>query len=101
MVLDNLKQGLRATLKKLVGASSIDENIIKELARDVQRSLLQADVNVRLVLELTNRLQERALKEQPPPGLSRKDHIVKILYEELSRLLGGDEVGLPLRKDKS
>ncbi|MEM4612146.1 MAG: signal recognition particle receptor subunit alpha, partial [Candidatus Nitrosocaldus sp.] len=63
MVLDNLKQGLRATLKKLVSASSIDENIIKELARDVQRSLLQADVNVRLVLELTNRLQERALKE--------------------------------------
>jgi signal recognition particle subunit SRP54 len=101
MVLDNLKQGLRSTLKKLVGATTIDENVIKELARDVQRSLLQADVNVRLVLELTNRLQERALKEQPPPGLSRKDHIVKILYEELSKLLGGEESRLPLVKDKT
>ncbi len=101
MVLDNLKQGLRATLKKLVGASSVDENVIKELARDVQRALLQADVNVRLVLEVTNRLQERALKEQPPPGLSRKDHIVKILYEELSKLLGGEDVRLPLKPDKT
>ena len=101
MVLDNLKHGLRSTLKKLVGATTIDENVIKELARDVQRSLLQADVNVRLVLELTNRLQERALKEQPPPGLSRKDHIVKILYEELSKLLGGEESRLPLLRDKT
>ncbi len=101
MVLDNLKQGLRSTLKKLVGATTIDENVIKELARDVQRSLLQADVNVRLVLELTNRLQERALKEQPPPGLSRKDHIVKILYEELSKLLGGEESRLSLVRDKT
>jgi signal recognition particle subunit SRP54 len=101
MVLDNLKQGLRATLKKLVGASSIDENVIKELAKDVQRALLQADVNVRLVLDVTNKLQERALKEQPPPGLSRKDHIIKILYEELSKLLGGEDARLPLKPDKS
>jgi signal recognition particle subunit FFH/SRP54 (srp54) len=101
MVLDNLKQGLRATLKKLVGASSIDESVIKDLAKDVQRALLQADVNVRLVLDVTNKLQERALKEQPPPGLSRKDHIIKILYEELSKLLGGEDAKLPLKPDKS
>lgn len=88
MVLDSLRSGLRSALKKLVGASSIDENLIKELAKDVQRSLLQSDVNVQLVLNVTNKLQDRALNEQPPPGLSRKDHVVKILYEELSRLLG-------------
>lgn len=88
MVLDSLRNGLRNALKKLVKASSIDEGLIKELAKDVQRSLLQSDVNVQLVFNVTNKLQERALNEQPPPGLSRKDHIVKILYEELSRLLG-------------
>ena len=49
---------------------------------------MTSDVNVRLVLEITKRLEERSLNETPPPGLSRKDHIVKILYDELSKLLG-------------
>jgi signal recognition particle subunit SRP54 len=87
-------------LKKLVGASSIDENLIKELAKDVQRSLLASDVNVKLVLDVTNRLQERALHEQPPPGLSRKDHVVKILYDELAKLLG-EEKPLSFKPDKT
>lgn len=100
MVLDSLRSGLRSALKKLVGASSIDENLIKELAKDVQRSLLASDVNVKLVLDVTNRLQERALHEQPPPGLSRKDHVVKILYDELARLLG-EEKPLSFKPDKT
>ena len=91
MVLDSLRSGLRGALKKLVGASSIDENLIKDLAKDVQRSLLGSDVNVKLVLDVTNKLQQRALHEQPPPGLLRKDHIVKILYDELARLLGEEK----------
>ena len=91
MVLDSLRSGLRSALKKLVRASNIDETLIKELAKDVQRSLLASDVNVQLVLNVTNRLQERSLNEQPPPGLSRKDHVVKILYDELSKLLGEEK----------
>ena len=43
-----------------------------------------------MVLEITKNLEERSLNETPPPGLSRKDHIVKILYDELSKLLGND-----------
>ena len=89
-MLDNLKNGLRAAIKKIVSSSGVDEELIKELAKDVQRSLLQSDVNVKLVLEITKNLEERSLNETPPPGLSRKDHIVKILYDELSKLLGND-----------
>ena len=89
-MLDNLKNGLRSAIKKIVSSSGIDEELIKELAKDVQRSLLQSDVNVKLVLEITKNLQERSLNETPPPGLSRKDHIVKILYDELAKLLGND-----------
>ena len=90
-MLDNLKNGLRAALKKIVNSSGIDEALIKELAKDIQRALLQSDVNVKLVFEITKNLEERSLNETPPPGLSRKDHIVKILYEELSKLLGTEE----------
>jgi len=89
-VLDSLKTNLRAAIKKLVSSSGVDEELIKELSKDVQRALLQSDVNVRLVLEITKKLEERSLNESPPPGLSRKDHIVKILYDELAKLLGNE-----------
>src|SRR5918997_1532062 len=85
---DNLREGLRGALKKIVGASDINEELIDSICKDVQRSLLQSDVNVRLVISITQNLKQRALGEQPPKGLSRKDHIVTILYGELAKLLG-------------
>ncbi|HXG06880.1 MAG TPA: signal recognition particle receptor subunit alpha [Nitrososphaera sp.] len=85
---DNLREGLRGALKRIVGASDINEEVIDALCRDVQRALLQSDVNVRLVLSITQNLKKRALEEQPPKGLSRKDHIVTILYGELAKMLG-------------
>src|SRR5919202_677011 len=85
---DNLREGLRGALKKVVGASDINEELIDSICKDVQRSLLQSDVNVRLVISITQNLKQRALSEQPPKGLSRKDHIVTILYGELAKLLG-------------
>ena len=90
-MLDVLKNGLRAALKKIVNSSGIDEALIKELAKDIQRALLQSDVNVKLVFEITKNLEQRSLNETPPPGLSRKDHIVKILYDELSKMLGTEK----------
>ena len=89
-MLDNLKDSLRSAIKKIVSSSAVDEELIKELSKDIQRSLLQSDVNVKLVLDITKNIEERSLNETPPPGLSRKDHIVKILYDELSKLLGND-----------
>jgi signal recognition particle subunit SRP54 len=87
-MLDNLRTGLRGAIKRIVGASDINEELIDSVCRDVQRALLESDVNVRLVLSITNTLKQRALKEQPVKGLSRKDHIINILYGELARLLG-------------
>ena len=93
-MLDNLRTGLRSALKKIVGASDINEELIDSLCKDIQRSLLQSDVNVRLVLSITKNLKERALNEQPPKGLTKKDHIITILYNEISSLLGysGDQI---------
>jgi signal recognition particle subunit SRP54 len=87
-MLDNLRTSLGAALKKLVGASDVNEELIDSLCKDVQRALLQSDVNVRLVLSITQNLKKRSMEETPPKGLSRKDHIISILYDELSRLMG-------------
>jgi signal recognition particle subunit SRP54 len=90
-MLENLRTGLRSAIKKIVGASDVNEELIEELCKDVQRALLQSDVGVRLVVEITKRIKDRALNEQPTKGLSRKDHIVSILYSEIARLLGYSE----------
>ena len=87
-MLDNLRTGLRSALNKIVGAPDINEELIDSLCKDVQRTLLQSDVNVRLVISITKNLKERAMTEQIPKGLSKKDHMVTILYGEISRLLG-------------
>jgi signal recognition particle subunit SRP54 len=87
-MLDTLRTGLRSALKKIVGATDINEELIDSICKDVQRSLLQSDVNVRLVISITKNLKERAINEKPPKGLSRKDHIITILYSELAVLLG-------------
>jgi signal recognition particle subunit SRP54 len=87
-MLDNLRTGLRSALKKIVGASDINEELIDSLCKDIQRALLQSDVNVRLVLMITRNLKTRAINETPPKGLSRKDQIITILYGELAKLLG-------------
>ncbi len=90
MVLDKLREGLQSAIKKLLGADTIDEETVKEFVNDLFRTLLQADVQVKQAASVTERVKKRALEEKPPPGLPRKDHIVKILYEELSGFLGSE-----------
>jgi len=89
-MLDGLKGNLRAAIKKVVKSSGVDKELIDELAKDVQKALFRSDVDARLVLDITKNLKERSMNETPPPGLSRKDHVVKILYDELSKLMGND-----------
>jgi signal recognition particle subunit SRP54 len=88
VVLDKLGKALHGALQKLARVTHVDERAIKELVRDIQRALLQADVNVQLVLELTKRIERRALEERLPPGMTRKEHVIKIVYGELSALMG-------------
>lgn len=90
MVLDKLSDGLKATLRKITGATFVDEKIINELVKDIQRSLLQADVNVKLVFDVAGKIKERALKEKPPKGITKKEFIINIVYEELTNFLGGE-----------
>ncbi len=99
-MLDSLREGLQAAVKKLVGSTTVDEKAVKEFVRDLQRTLIQSDVNVKMALEVTERVEKRVLEEKPAAGVTRKDQVVSVLYEELARLLGG-EGGLRLDKDKT
>jgi len=88
MALERLGSSLYDAIKKVFKSSVVDEATVRELVRDIQRALLQADVNVQLVLAISKRIEERALKESVPPGISRREHVVKVVYEELTRFIG-------------
>jgi len=88
MVMDKLGQSLKDTLKKIASASHMDDDLIKEVVKDIQRALLQADVNVQLVLSLTKKLEQRATTEKAPGGMSSREQVIRIIYEELVNVLG-------------
>jgi len=100
MSLDHLGSSLYEALKKVFRASVVDEATVKELVHDVQKALLQADVNVKLVLDISKRIEERALKEKVPPGISRREHVIKVVYEELTRFLGDKPAPMKMEPGK-
>ena len=87
MVLEKLSEGLKSTLAKIASSLFVDEKLINELVKDIQRSLLQADVNVKLVFSLTQKIKDRVTKENTPGALTKREHLINIVYEELSNFL--------------
>ena len=87
MVLDNLGGSLRNALKKIASANKIDKALVDEAVREIQRALLQADVNVKLVMQLSNTIKSRALGREArcwdEPERARDKH----------RLPGADKPG--------
>ena len=96
MVLEGLGKSLRNVLGRIGSASSVDEELIKDVCKDLQRALLEADVNVRLVLDVTNKVKDRALNEPPDAGRGMKDHVTQIIYQELVALVNNGE-GIALK----
>lgn len=99
--LEGLGKSLGDAVKRLLRLPIVDEKAIKELVKDLQRILLAADVNVNLVLEISKRVEERSLNEVLPPGISRRDHVIKVLYEEITRFLGDKPAKLTLEPAKT
>jgi len=86
--LESVGRGLSDAVRKLLRMPNVDEKAVKELAKDLQRTLLQADVNVDLVLALSKAVEDKSLSEKLPPGITRREHVVKVLYEEMTKFVG-------------
>ena len=97
MVLDTLGSKLRDALGKIASSVFVDERKVNELVKEIQRALLQADVNVKLVLELSNGIKKRVLKEKPVGTVSKREQVVHIVYEELVKFLGESEQHLEIK----
>ncbi len=86
-MLDGLSTSLKDALKKLAGKAVVDRAAVDELVKDLQRALIAADVNVKLVMELSKAIRTRSLDEELPKNTNVREHVLRIVYQELVRLI--------------
>jgi len=86
-MLDKLSDALKNSMRKFISAIFIDDTTLNQLVNEIQRALLQSDVNVSLVFKISEDIKKRA-HEEIGKGKVAKEHIVKIVYEELVKVLG-------------
>jgi len=98
MVLEKLGDSLKNTLSKIASAVFVDDKLINELVKDIQRALLQADVNVKLVFDLTSSIKDRFKKDDTPSGLTKKEHLINVVYEQLVEFLGKERYDVKIDK---
>ena len=91
---ENLSDRLQDVIHKIRGYGKITEDNISEMMREIRLSLLEADVNYKVVKEFTNNVKEKALGEEVNKSLSPGEVFVKIVKDELTSLLGGENTPL-------
>ncbi len=98
---NNLSEKLDKALHVLKGHGQITEINVAETLKEVRRALLDADVNFRIAKEFTNKVKEKALGQNVLTTLQPGQLMVKIVKDELTQLMGGDEVGINLSGNPS
>ena len=88
---NNLSEKLDKALHTLKGHGRISEINVAETLKEVRRALLDADVNYKIAKEFTNRVKEKALGQNVLTTLQPGQLMVKIVKDELTALMGGDE----------
>jgi signal recognition particle subunit SRP54 len=94
---ETLTERISAALKKMTGRGVLRPEDVEVALREVRLALLEADVNFRVVKEFVEKIRERAAGAEVTASLSPAQQVVKIVHEELVRLLGGEEAAIGLR----
>ena len=94
MAFELLGDKLQAIVKKVKGQSKLTEQNMEEMIKEIRVSLLEADVNYKVVKEFTNSVKEQALGQNVLSTLSPGQMILKIIKDELVKLLGEENDAL-------
>ncbi len=97
-MLKSLSTKLRDALERLAKGSP-DKEAVEQLIKEIQRALLSADVDVKLVFELSENIRNRAF-EKIPPAITRREYVIKVVYEELTRIMGEKKAIVELKSKK-
>jgi len=86
-MLEKLGNALKKATDKISNAIFLDKNLVDGIVRELQRALIEADVNILLIKEISERLRKVAFDEKIK-GIEKKEHLIKTLHDELKRILG-------------
>ncbi|MCD4771436.1 signal recognition particle receptor subunit alpha [archaeon] len=100
MVLEKLGSTLKSGIKKISNAIFVDKKLIDAIIKDIQKSLIEADVNIELVFALTQKIKKIAYDESIQ-NIDKKEQLVKLIHDEILQILGGDQKELKLPKKAS
>lgn len=97
MIFSNLSEKLQESLGKLTGKGKLSEKDIDNVAREIKLSLLEADVNYKVVKEFVKKIKERAMGQDVMESLTPGQTVIKIVNEELTNLMGKENSKLELK----
>ena len=90
-------EALKEVARKIIGSTTVDKKFVEEIVKDIQRALIKADVNIKQVKEISEAIKKRALSEEVPDYFDAREHVLKIVYEELLKGVG-EGIDIPLKK---
>lgn len=96
MAFESLSDKLQNAFKKLRSKGALTEEDVKEAMKEVKRALLEADVNFKVVKQFINSVSERAVGEDVLKGLNPGQMVIKIVKEEMDRLMGSEMTEIKL-----
>ena len=97
MAFDSLSQKLQNVFKNLRSKGRLTEDDVKAALKEVKMALLEADVNFKVVKQFTKAVQERAIGSDVMNGLNPGQMVIKIVNEEMVKLMGSETTEIALR----
>lgn len=98
MLFDTLSENLSSTIRKLRGVDKITEQNVAGAMKEVKRALLDADVNLRVVNGLLKKIKKNAVGVTVPTGIEPGQMLIKVMYDELTAVMGSEVAPLAWRK---
>ncbi|MBI2583139.1 MAG: signal recognition particle protein [Candidatus Aenigmarchaeota archaeon] len=98
-MLESLSKKLRSALQKISNIGSVDEKAVSELVGEIKRALVGGDVNVHLAEELAENIRKKSLGKLPA-GMTRRELVVKTVYDELASIMGGEKPEIKIKPKK-
>ena len=98
-MLDSIGNTLKKSIDKITSAVFVDKTLVNSIIKDLQRTLIGADVNISLVKDISEKIREEG--EKHVKNVDKKEHLIKLLNDEIISILGGEKHELELDKKES
>jgi signal recognition particle subunit SRP54 len=87
-MLESFSEGVKNAIRKIIGKSVVDERAVEEFLKELKAIFLQSDVDIELTNKFIETVRKKVLKEKLPEGLTLKEYLIKVVYDELVSILG-------------